>query len=59
VQWANESHRLAQIAYNRLPPPPRPLKWDSAYQSAAWRMVQEQLERAGIRLARILNETLR
>jgi len=59
VQWANESHQVAQLAYSTLPPPRRPRGWDEAYQSGAWPAVEQQLSRAGIRLAKLLNETLR
>jgi hypothetical protein len=58
VQWANESHALAQTAYRDLPSPPRPEDWDAIYQSETWPIIQDQLTRAGVRLAELLNEKL-
>src|SRR5205085_6268675 len=58
VQWANESHALARGAYQNLPPVRRP-GWDDVYQDSAWPVVQEQLARGGVRLAKVLNEVLR
>jgi hypothetical protein len=58
VQWANESHALAQTAYQNLPSARQP-GWDQAYQGQAWPIVQEQLARGGTRLAKLLNEELR
>jgi hypothetical protein len=56
--WANESHRLAQqVAYGLLPKEKRiviPLR----YESEARQTVETQLKRAGLRLARLLNESL-
>jgi hypothetical protein len=58
VAWANESHALARsVAYANLPMQRRG-RWAVAYQRAAWPAVQSQLERGGIRLAELLNETL-
>jgi hypothetical protein len=60
VQWANESHAVALIAYDDLPPAGRRRSgWDRRYQAKAWPIVQEQLQRGGVRLAKLLNETLR
>jgi S1/P1 Nuclease len=58
VQWANESHALARPAYLLLPADPMPDRWEEIYQSKEWPVVQEQLSRAGIRLAELLNEEL-
>lgn len=57
VKWANESHALAQNAYKNLPIHKRP-GWDQTYEDEEWPVVENQLERAGVRLARILNEIL-
>jgi hypothetical protein len=58
VQWANESHALARPAYLLLPADPMPDRWEETYQSKEWPIVQEQLSRAGVRLAELLNEEL-
>ena len=58
VQWANESHTLARTAYQNLPAV-RHQGWDRIYQGPAWRIIQEQLARGGVRLAKVLNEELR
>ena len=58
VEWANESHALAQTAYRNLPTP-RARGWDETYQEQEWPVVETQLTRAGVRLAKILNEALR
>jgi hypothetical protein len=59
VQWANESHALARPAYLLLPADPMPDRWEETYQSKEWPIVQDQLSRAGVRLAELLNEELR
>ena len=59
VTWAEQSHALAQQAYSNLPPSRRPNGWSEQYQAAAWPIAQIQLERAGVRLAEVLNEALR
>jgi hypothetical protein len=62
ADWAVESFELARtVAYRRLPAPgPRHLyTLDDDYMSAAQAVVRLQLERGGVRLARILNDTLR
>jgi len=58
AQWANEAHALAQMAYRNLPSSPRPEAWDRKYQVEAWPVVEDQLTRAGVRLAELLNEEL-
>lgn len=55
IAWANESHGLAQAAYKA--------KGDDThlgdtYEKEEWPVVEIQLERAGIRLAELLNELL-
>jgi hypothetical protein len=58
VDWANAAHTLAQTAYVDLPSAPRPRGWDQTYQGEAWPVIQDQLTRAGVRLAELLNEEL-
>lgn len=58
VSWANESHALAQAAYEALPKQ-RAAGWDETYQGAEWPVVTKQLERGGIRLGELLNEELK
>ncbi len=58
VDWANESHALAQrVAYGLLPKEKRiviPLR----YETEARLTIETQLKRAGLRLARVLDEAL-
>jgi hypothetical protein len=58
--WANESHALAQsTAYGKLPQPKNgTYLLDDDYFAEAMPVADVQLQRAGIRLARLLNETL-
>ncbi len=61
-QWAEQSHRAAQkIVYGRLPKVaagvPEPI--GAEYEKIADPLIREQLEKAGARLAEVLNETLR
>jgi hypothetical protein len=62
TDWANESFAIAkEQVYGTLPPASAgggPLLLDEHYQAAADRVVALQLQRAGVRLARLLNETL-
>lgn len=53
VQWATESHLLAQSAYRAMDGNTR---LDDPYENQEWPVVQQQLERGGIRLAELLNE---
>lgn len=58
IRWADQSHRLARtVAYADLPPTPRD-DWSEAYQRRAWPVVRRQIQRAGIRLAGVLNAVL-
>jgi hypothetical protein len=58
VSWALEAHGGAQtVAYPDLPADTHG-DWSDAYQAQAWPVVQLQLQRAGVRLAEILNEAL-
>ena len=56
--WAMESHALAvKVAYGKLPPGATPNLGDD-YVNATLPVVEEQIEKAGIRLAHLLNEAL-
>jgi hypothetical protein len=59
--WAEQGHKIAQkITYGKLPKvaagTPEPI--DAAYQQKADAVIQLQIEKAGARLARVLNEAL-
>ena len=57
-EWALESHALAvSVAYGRLPSGTNPNLADD-YVNATMPVVEEQIEKAGIRLAHLLNEAL-
>jgi nuclease S1 len=60
ADWANDSHRIAQKIYAELgnPAPGTTLKLGSGYGMAHAAIVEEQLERAGVRLGAILNRDL-
>jgi hypothetical protein len=59
ITWANESHALAHsVAYPDLPSD-RSGEWADTYEQKTWPVVEGQLERAGVRLAELLNEALR
>ncbi|HTS28171.1 MAG TPA: S1/P1 nuclease [Bryobacteraceae bacterium] len=61
-QWAEESHRAAhKIIYGKLPKAAgtAPIPLDAPYESVGDRLIREQLEKAGARLAEVLNETFR
>jgi hypothetical protein len=65
--WAEESHRLAvEVTYGKLPVKPAagtpnatPIHLDAGYEQAAVPVIRMQLEKAGDRLARVLNEALK
>jgi len=57
IAWAEESHSLAQQAYAHLPPN-LDSDWNSDYQQTAWPIIQTQLQKAGLRLAELLNEII-
>ena len=62
VDWAMQTHRVAlRIAYGRLPRPGADGRYrlTDGYVSAAKAAVRVQLQRAGLRLARLLNRALR
>lgn len=54
VEWANESHSLAPIAYIAIPYV-KWTGWDAQYQAAFWPVVKSQLQKASVRLASVLN----
>lgn len=57
--WALESHAVAvKVVYGRLPQGTPPNLGDD-YANAMMPVVEEQIEKAGIRLAHLLNEALR
>jgi hypothetical protein len=61
-KWAEQSHRQAQlIAYGKLPKaePGAVIALAEAYQQQADPIVKEQLEEAGARLAKVLNNALK
>jgi hypothetical protein len=56
--WAEESHKAAQkVVYGRLPKVPAgtPVPIGAAYEKKADPLIREQLEKAGARLAAVLN----
>jgi nuclease S1 len=60
--WAEQSHREAQlVVYGDLPKaqPGTSITIAEAYQESAAPVVKEQLERAGARLAKVLNSSLK
>jgi hypothetical protein len=65
--WAEESHQLAiDVTYGKLPVKPvagtpnaTPIPLDAAYEQAADPLIRTQIEKAGDRLARVLNEALK
>jgi nuclease S1 len=61
AQWADEAHQWAvKVAYGKLPKAPEGgiIALGADYQQAAEPVVREQIEKAGDRLARVLNEVL-
>jgi hypothetical protein len=61
-QWADQNHRAAQkVVYGRLPKVAAgtPVPLGAEYEKVAAPLILEQLEKAGARLAAVLNETLR
>ncbi len=65
--WAEESHQAAiDVTYGKLPTKPvagapnaTPIPLDAAYEKAAAPVIRMQIEKAGDRLARVLNEALK
>nr|WP_277344555.1 S1/P1 nuclease [Oleiagrimonas sp. C23AA] len=60
VRWADGSHALARgVAYADLPPASkRTHGWSKRYQAEAWPVIKQRLQKAGVRLAAVLNQTL-
>ena len=59
--WAEESHRAAQkIVYGKLPKvtPGTPEPIGDDYQYFAGPLIKHQIEKAGVRLAKVLNAAL-
>jgi nuclease S1 len=65
VGWALEAHALAERTAYAYPgfsparPPAAPVRLDAAYRRAAQAAIDRQLTRAGVRLARVLNDAAR
>jgi hypothetical protein len=60
--WAEEAHKAAQkVVYGRLVKVPAgvPVPIDAAYEKKADPLIREQIEKAGARLAAVLNAALR
>jgi hypothetical protein len=60
--WAEQSHKAAQkVVYGKLPKAQGggPVKVDAAYEQVADPVIKDQIEKAGARLAMVLNTTLR
>ena len=56
--WANESHMIAvNVAYRGIPADGRPPQLDQAYVDRAGDAIDQQLQRAGVRLAMLLNQS--
>jgi hypothetical protein len=61
-EWAEQSHKAAQkVVYGKLPKAPAggQIKVDAAYERLADPVIKDQIEKAGARLAALLNATLR
>jgi hypothetical protein len=59
--WAEQAHKLAQqVVYGKLPkaPPGSPLVIRADYERRADAVIEVQIERAGARLAAVLNHDL-
>jgi hypothetical protein len=59
--WAEDNHKIAQkITYGKLPKEPAgtPEPIDADYVKKADPVIRIQIEKAGARLARVLNEAL-
>ena len=60
--WAEQAHKAAQkTVYGKLPTAPAggQVKVDTAYEQAAGPLIKHQLEKAGARLAIVLNTSLK
>jgi hypothetical protein len=62
TEWAEQSHKVGRkVVYGKLPQTAEgtPIAIDTAYEAAAGPAIGEQIERAGARLAKVLNTELR
>ena len=58
--WANETHRIAvDVAYRDVPPDGPPPTLSKAYVDRATPVAVEQIKRAGVRLALLLNAAVK
>jgi len=60
--WSEKSHKAAvKVTYGKLPKTEKgtPVTITAAYEAKADPLIREQIEKAGARLARVLNEALR
>ena len=58
IEWANQSHRLAQqVAYVDITKP-HGRAWSQRYEDRVWPVIETRLKQAGVRLADVLNEAL-
>jgi len=58
TSWAEEAHRLAERAYRGVDPDEAAVVLPPDYVATSLRIVDEQLSRAGVRLAALLNAAL-
>ena len=59
TDWANEGHRVAvEHVYKDVPADGDPAKLDQAYADRAGPVIDLQLQKAGVRLAMVLNRAL-
>ena len=57
VDWTNESHDLAvSVVYKDVQADGPPPKLTQDYVDAAGKVIDEQMQRAGVRLATVLND---
>lgn len=60
ADWANESHKVAvEIVYRDIPADGPPPKLDKPYVDAGGLVIEQQLQRGGVRLAMILNNVFK
>jgi hypothetical protein len=61
VDWAEQTHKAGRkVTYGKLPKTKTgsPIAIDGAYEAAARPVICEQIGRAGVRLAKVLNSDL-
>ena len=60
VDWANQSHDVSRdVVYVDVPAEGGPPKLDQGYVDRAGSVMDQQLERAGVRLAMVLNRAMK